>query len=157
MLESVGIFQEGVQGLLMSRGELLLMVPDRPAFMSNRENRGNRIGMSRDQYIPIDLGQVVHLFVQDFSPGEGMFLAFLVPSNMLGMQCEGTVLDEMVKAGDQVEAFISGVGDESFLEDVEGADVVTGESKGAPLDLVERADGVDHSKDPNKASQFAAV
>ena len=52
---------------------------------------------------------------------------------------------------------MSGVGDESLLEDVEGADVITGESKGSHVNLVEGADGVDHGEDPNRACQFAAV
>ena len=66
-------------------------------------------------------------------------------------------MNEVVEARDQVKTFVAGVGDESLFEDVEGADVVTGNGEGACADLVVGTDAIDHGEDPNKASQFTAV
>ena len=48
------------------------MVPERPAFMCNGEDRGNRIDLFSDQNVPVDLGEVVHFFIEDFGTGEGV-------------------------------------------------------------------------------------
>ena len=85
VLKSVWVFQERVQDFVMGRGELVVAVPDRPSLMGNGESRGNRVEVCGDQNVPVEFGEVVHFFVEGFSPGEDQFLVFLVPSNMLGM------------------------------------------------------------------------
>ena len=85
VLESVWVFQEGVQELVMGRGEFVVTVPDGPTLMGDGQSGGHGVEVFRYQNIPVQFGKVVHFFIEDFSPGKDMFLAFLVPSDMLGV------------------------------------------------------------------------
>ena len=62
-----------------------------------------------------------------------------------------------MEAGDQVKAFIAGVGDVAKLEDIQGADVVTGDGEGASGELVERADTVDKGEGTDESGEFTPV
>ena len=81
----------------MGRWELPGMVPQGPSFMSDCVGGGNGVSSGGDQNVPVSFGQVVHFLVKDFSASEfpGWFLPFLVTSNMLWIQFEGTFPDEL--------------------------------------------------------------
>ena len=69
----------------MRRRKLVAVMPDRPAFVCNRESGGDGVDMIRDHNIPVQLCQVVHFFIQNFSAREELwrFLTLLVSPDML--------------------------------------------------------------------------
>lgn len=63
VLDGMVVFQEWVQSLVMGRREFTPAVPERPAFMSNRECWCNRVDAVGDHDVPVALGEVVHFFI----------------------------------------------------------------------------------------------
>ena len=103
------------------------------------------------QVLPVSLGHLVHLHVQQFQSGEASLLVLvLMALDMAGDPVDGGLLHSFQQDFDQVNVALLRLGEEVRVKDPEGGLIVTSNSNGARGDATLLAQGIDEVDYPNQ-------